>query len=180
MKLLSKFSFLALALAIGFTSCKKDSDGNGSSNAASEMTIKGTSSTIGSGVIIDNGTIDNGNFNFDLELFAEGLTFHSEEDSLSGTGNVLYFEMFTSDSTGLDAGTYVFNQTTGDKTLDIASAIVNFDSELEESDEHISATSGSVTIDKDGNTYIIDIEFTDGDGNNVTAHYEGTLYLSVG
>lgn len=180
MKLLSKISMGALVLAIGFTSCKKDKDddsnGNGGSTAKNEMTIKGNSSTIIGGLQSDYGMVDSNIYNFDLLLWSDSIVYVDSTESIAGIGNILYFEMFTSSSTGLATGTYIFSNNLNANTFDIGEAAVNFDTETETGDELIETNSGTVTIDKDGDTYIIDIEMADGAGGTITAHYEGTLY----
>ena len=141
------------------------------------MTFKGTTTNVTNGIELQYGDWSNpGEYNFDLMILGEGITYSASGDSLAGTGNYLYFEMFTSDSTTLASGTYNFNaNSTAAGIFDIGEGFQNYNMSTGTSDDYLEATTGTVTIDRDGDTYIIDIEISDGAGGTITAHYEGTL-----
>jgi hypothetical protein len=108
---------LIFGLAIAFTSCTKDDDEDSTTQpaaASNAMVIDGTTYPIGDAFLF---SYADGNVTtpMDLIMFSDGFTIHYDEnnlpDSISGSGFVSRYLLFSTDSTNLTSGTYL-NDTT--------------------------------------------------------------------
>ncbi len=116
-------------------------------------------------------------YNLDLNLVSEGITFSEDaagDLEISGTGHIIYFELFTSNSSFLDDGDYSYDETLPFSigTFDYGDYAVNWD---ETHDEWIEINAGKVTVSKEGNIYEITIDCTDENGLDITGYYKGPL-----
>jgi hypothetical protein len=178
MKNLKVMIFALLAVSMLFAACKKDDDDE--SDQKNQMTIAGTEYDFSQGVIENYGTWSSVEaYNFDVTLLTSGFTIHEingEIDSISGIGSGIVFELFSSDSTDLAVGEYVYDAdasfTAG--TFNFAGAVVNYNPATEEGIE-FDITEGTVTVSQNGETYELTIDCkTDGD-EVVTGYYKGSL-----
>jgi hypothetical protein len=178
MKNLKVMIFALLAVSMLFAACKKDDDDE--SDQKNQMTIAGTEYDFSQGVIENYGTWSSVEaYNFDVTLLTSGFTIHEingEIDSISGIGSGIVFELFSSDSTDLAVGEYVYDAdasfTAG--TFNFAGAVVNYNADTEEGIEY-DITEGTVTVSQNGGTYELTIDCkTDGD-EVVTGYYKGSL-----
>lgn len=102
---------VAVILFLGFAiaGCKKDSSKD--ETTKNYVNVDGTEYEISKGFITNYGMY-NSAYNFDLVLVSSGLTileYMGMPDSVSGTGNEVYFEMYSSSSDKLAVGDYVYN-----------------------------------------------------------------------
>ncbi len=175
--------FYSLFIAAALISCGSDDDaapvsvpviefgtGVGSANLGMDSFI------LDKGLSTDYGANGNGTFNIDLELFSGDININVAEQSLSGTGNYLYFEMNSSGSNGLETGTYTINQGSPEN-LSITSAeyaigmnFANFDST-----NFVSIESGTVVLARSGNDYSLTFDLINEDGESLTGMYTGTI-----
>jgi len=163
-KNLFKLAFVLLSFGVFFSSC---SDEETLSNAFS---YKGQEYPIEKGRMITYGSVTTGVYNIDLELYSSEVNPVSD----TGTGNMIYFEMFTNNNTSLAAGEYTFTQTEANYTFDIAKFYINFNFGSW-SGTSFYVHEGTVNIKKSGTTFTIDIDCTDDQGNVIKGNYEGTL-----
>jgi hypothetical protein len=115
--------------------------------------------------------------NTDLTLFSDGITITDEDEELviSGSGQIIYFEMFSSTGTSLDIGTYNFNiQPFSLKTFDYADYIIDWNDTVDD-DDWTEIASGEVTVTKNSNEYEITINCIDKNGLKITGFFKGTL-----
>ncbi len=174
-----RFNWLAVVLAMALVitaSCKKDDDDdNGQKN---HLKYDGTEYNLGQGFLENYGLVDESIYNLDLILLSSSITIYEtqgEIDSASGSGAIIYFEMYTSSATVLEAGTYQYDESSMDAmSFDYADFALDFDVETEEG-EWIEITAGTVTVSKDGNTYTITFDCTAEGGKKVTGSFKGTL-----
>ena len=116
-----------LAMSLSFVSCEKDDE----DTKKNQFTYDGVDYALAKGIIENYGlwNYEPNIYNFDLSFFSSGLILDEDAD-VTGTGDGLYFEMFSSSETELLPGTYTFDaQESGDaNTFDIGMVVVNFNS----------------------------------------------------
>jgi len=123
-----------------------------------------------------NDEISSGNYNFDIFLFSDEIEMTCGDDEATGSGKVLYFEMFTSNSSGLDEGTYNYSNNFGVLgTWDIGEYCTNCNPDNTDASNYYWLTSGTVTIAKDGSTYSISWDCATSSGFEINGSYTGPL-----
>ena len=111
----TKYFLLPLLVLFLLSSCTEDSDKDDDNTPFPQaLIIDGARQEIGEAFMINYGQLSNGNVNLDLHLVTDGITViysGGDPDSISGSGMILYFEAYSSDSTYLSAGTYNLDTT---------------------------------------------------------------------
>jgi hypothetical protein len=177
MKKILKVLGLLLAFAIMLSGCKKDNNNEVSSNS---IKYDGQEYALSTGYLEYYGKVTGKpSYNMDLTIISSGLKVHElngEIDSVSGIGNVLYFEVFTSDSSYLDSRTYNFDpQATHEAgTFDNGIAGLNLNVVTFEG-EYFPFVSGSFKINKTGDEYEVSVNCKNGTGKTVTGYFKGPL-----
>ena len=169
---------LLLALfVIGLTlnSCDKDDDETGGS-----FTIDGTEYSLSQGLIdgwLAYYTADTSIYDMDLILFSSG--FNVSSDDITGKGNYIYFRVFTMDSTELPAGTYTYNSSgyTPD-TYSASGIVINWDIDNQTYDKTYAILDGTLIITKSGDTYNLNFNGSDSNGESASLTYKGALDFS--
>lgn len=166
-KNLFKIAIIILSV-ITFTGCSDDDD----DNAKGTFTYNGTTYELSNGVIESYGSITKSSYHLDLTLYSSGLNYEKG----TGTGNALYFEIFSSSNSDLVAGTYAYDpEWTGEPlTFDFGAAYINFNI-TSESGTQVIINEGTVTISKSGSTYTITVNCKDANDNSITGSYTGSL-----
>lgn len=174
-----KTAFVALlAISIFIISCKDDEE----PEKSNQMTIAGVEYELSYGVIENYGIWSSVEaHNFDVTLLSSGFTVHEvneEIDSISGIGNGISFELFSSDSTDLAVGEYVYdaNEEGNAGTFIYAGAVTNYNIETGEGPEY-DITGGKVTVNQNGSTYELSIDCTTDDNKTITGYYKGGLTM---
>jgi PKD repeat protein len=111
-----------------------------------------------------------GNYNFDVYLVDNGITI--TQSNFFGTGNYLYFEMWSPSSSMLMPGTYTFASNYNSYTFSIGKVKFNYGTTTQTSYYCIS---GSVTVSQSGSDYIFDITLILENGKTLTAYYKGAV-----
>ncbi len=189
MKSTFKLLSLALCIALAFTSCKDDDDddGNGGGTAISNNQFKvgGTTYNLSStGIYTNYGTgFGYDGYNLDLGITDKGFTLitnsSGQVDSVYGSGMVLYFECYTTDSTGFDLGTYHSDSIAPVpvKSFSFADYCINATTMDEgDCDEIKNCT---LDVSKSGNVYTIIISGQNSKGEAVKGKFVGELLESV-
>lgn len=186
-KSMFKIVLSLLIMSVFFGSCKKDKDeDNNNTTANNYFEVNGVKYILSKGTLENYGKdMDPGDgwdyqgYNIDLVLFSSGLVVTNQGDTMfnvSGKGQAIYFELFTTDSTFLANGDYSYSTSqpfpTG--TFDYGDYSINLDADNGTAD-WIEIKSGTVKISRTGNTYQITINCTDSDGKTITGKFEGTL-----
>ena len=97
-----------IVLAINFLNVQCNKDNTITKNA---ITYQNQVYNIDKGTLENYGIIHGTGNNLDLTLLSNGFTIHETNgliDSISGTGNGIYFEMYTTGTTALAVGDYTF------------------------------------------------------------------------
>ncbi|PTN07687.1 hypothetical protein [Mangrovibacterium marinum] len=117
--------------------------------------------------------------NVDLVLVSEGISINFDNYDVSGSGHILYLELFTDRKAGVARGKYRYSNAepyqTG--TFDDGEYLVNFDIVTEEAQSVGYFKSGVVTVKRRGAVYEITIHGTDLAGRKITGFYKGRLKL---
>lgn len=169
--------WLLLIVAILMIGCKKDSNEEAKKNA---IVYNGEEYDLSTGYLEYYGKVSGKeSYNMDLTLISSGLKVHElngEIDSVSGIGNVLYFEVFTSDSNSLDSRTFLFDPeaTYEPGTFDYGAVGLNLNVITFEGD-YFAVVDGSLKINKKGDEYEVAVNCRNGTGKSITAYFKGPL-----
>lgn len=118
-----------------------------------------------------------GTYNFDIMLFSSGITYNATNDELSGQGDLIVLELFSSSETQLVPGTYVFDSTGSyaANSFDFGFFAVNFAFLTQTGQIEKDITGGNVIVGKSGDQYEVTIDVIADDGKKVTGYYKGSL-----
>jgi hypothetical protein len=172
-----KAIWVLMAFAIMPNGCKKDSKNEDRNNG---INYQGQEYALSKGYLEYYGKVSGKeSYNMDLSIVSSGLSVHEtngEIDSVYGIGNVLYFEIFTSDSSFLDSRTYTFDpqKTYEPGTFDNGVVGLNLNLATFEGD-YFPVVSGTVKINKNGDEYEVSVDCKNGTGKTITGYYKGTL-----
>lgn len=176
---MKKSILFALAGLFIFASCTKDEDDDSNTPFPQELVLDGTRYEWGTAFMEHYSDYGNNSENLDLFLITDGVTViydaDNYPDSITGSGYMLYFEMFSSDSTFISDGTYTYDSTLTVNTYDGAFLGQVVNGELTNDNEIVN---GEVKVVRDGSTYTIT-----GSGKNATDNtdftfsYQGALTL---
>jgi hypothetical protein len=172
MKNIAKMITLVIMLGIVTISCNKD-DEEPNPVKSNTFTIDGTEYSLSAGFTEEYGGDATTGYNFDLIVHSSGLT--ATADGVTGQGEALYFELWSTSSTGLAAGTYTAAISEVPNTFTIGEAYINLNASTFSSDEYYEVTAGSVSISISGSTYTINFDLTLEGGKKLTGNYTGTL-----
>jgi len=165
------FKAILILLTFGLISQGCSEDDGGQYTNSNEFSYDGSSYSLSKGAIIKYvSNKKSGPFQLDLCLASSNVNF----DSLTGTGNFIYFEMFSTLSTALTSGEYFPAETGETFTFDSAAIFINYNLTSEEGTS-VGLTNGSVTIFNNGSSYTVTINCQDANGKKVSGSYTGAL-----
>ena len=168
MKTIKLFLGVLLAVAV-FAGCGKN-DNDEESDPMNYFKVDGKTYELKVGYLQNWGT-DEGyyeGYNQDLVLVSDGFSFDMESYELTGIGDAVYFEMYTSQSDGLETGEYEYSSEEPYPTasFDYGEYYIGFNIETEDYESTGFFTSGTVTVSKSGSTYQISFSCTTSTGKN--------------
>lgn len=181
-KLVKLFMGLFLASSL-LMSCNKDDEDNDVS-PKNHLKIGETEYVLSKGTCENYGQMEDDawqydGYNLDLTLFSSDFTISTDSYGkldASGSGQLIYFEMFSSKRNEFDSRDYTFSSSEPYSvgTFDYSNFSINYsvnndDAELTE------ITSGKVTISKSGSEYSITINCISENGESVTGFFKGSL-----
>lgn len=172
--------FTALVFA---SACKKD-------EILDVIRFDGVKYGIAGGILENFGMANEvpASYNFDLTLYSDGIDYFEENNDFTGTGTLLYFEMFSSDENDLAPGTYIFDADSyAANTFDWGVIIVDINFEdplktIKNKSAKIAGESivdGTIKVSKSKSTYTITITATTDLEKQIKATYEGPLPMIV-
>jgi hypothetical protein len=168
---------LIFLLCFAMAGCKKDSNKSDTPVTKNFLKVDGTEFAISKGILENYGG-DSSVFNIDLSLISSGITIHETlgmPDSSSGTGHVVYFEMFSSSVDKLAIGDYAFNNTMHAGTFDGAEYVLNWNIAQQHNPNFIQLASGTVKVIKSGAEYELTFSGTDQNNKTISGSYKGSL-----
>lgn len=169
--------FIAVLILIVFVSgCKKDKNDSASSN---KFTYNGADYNLSKGFLENYGMGSNGVYNLDLTMLSSNFTIHERGgaiDSISGTGDGLYFETYTSLPGKLDVRDYVYdaNSTGANGTFDFGMLILGYNVSAE-TGTVFEITAGKISVTNNGSEYEISVNCTASNGKTITGYFKGSL-----
>lgn len=178
MKIERKILTIILLSLIIFAGCKKDKKESSFNNY---INYDGTTYAIDKGYLENWGKWSpEGDNNLDLTLVSNGISAVEVSgllDEFIGAGNGIIFYMYTTSTTRLDDGNYVYDEDATEEagTFEWANVVINYNIEDEEGDVDQYIVDGTVTVTKTGDVYEISFNLTDEDGKTVTGYFKGTL-----
>ena len=175
MKIEKKILTIVLLCLIILAGCKKDKDEDSSDNY---IKYDGKMYPIHKGILENFGEWSIGVYNIDLSLVSNEINLIESQGEITGatgTGNIIYFEMYTSNSTHLDNETYEYEWSEEAGTFDDGWVGINYNVDDEEGEIELEIEDGTVTVTKNGYIYEITINCTDDLGKSVTGYFKGTL-----
>ena len=140
------------------------------------LIVDGVEYQLESGTLLNYGG-QQGLYNIDLDIYSPGINVPDcIEESATGLGQDIYFEMWTSESDYLDSITYsiVEDETESVGNITFSDYILDFDSDNNEQN-FLEISSGTVDVQKSGNNYTISWNLTGAFGEVITGNYSGTL-----
>ena len=144
------------------------------------LNYNGTEYELESGFLIDYGrfSVVDGNA-YVLFLYSAGVKVHEKDgmvDSTSGTGHVIYCEISSDMANSLGVGKYVFDPYGSFKaqTFSNSYALLNADF-IKAGNKPYWVTGGKVTVEREGENYIIKYDCTEREGERITVFYKGLL-----
>lgn len=168
-----RFLLILLIISLLFQTCNKDDDEVVQNN---HILFNDAEYGLDKGFFQFFGKLDPSDtgFNFDVYLFSSGLTFN--DNQFSGSGNLIFFEMYSPVSSELATGTYTFdsNETGNSNTFDDSFFIINFDV-ANETGTLVDISGGTIKVTKTDTTYEFVIDLTTTDSKILTGFYKGIL-----
>lgn len=167
MKNLTLLTLLSMLLFL--SSCKKDDEG-----PSNTFTFDGNTITLANGYITNYGNNGNDSYDFDVLLTSETIIYDQTTEEFTGNGDILYLDLNSSLSTGLEVGNYIYNEEREAFTLVDAEAILNANLE-QESGTEITLVGGSVEVSFDGDETILKFDLTSEENKNLKGEFKGIL-----
>jgi len=166
--ILRYFLVATIAVVAILTSCNKDDDDD------NYFMYDGKKYTLNKGYIGYYGATG-GVYNFDIMLLSSGLQVDVKEGKVTGKGHMMYFELWSSSSTGLDDGKFTFSILRGVNKFTEAFAAINIDFATKEGDKLVEITGGNVDISTNDKITTLTFDLTAKDDKKVTGKFKGDL-----
>lgn len=180
MKKLFHFGKAALFISLFIVSCNDDDLKNPAKT--NHLKVGDAVYELSSGLLDNYGPgEDYEGVNLDLLLFSKNLrvsTDNDGEERLIGSGDAVYFEMFTSNSASLDNADYIYHETPLPfpiHTFSYGFYAIGWESDENDAEDLVEINSGRLTVEKNGDEYEIFITGKDANGGEVTGYYKGRL-----
>ena len=177
MKKIRLYLVIMLLTSITFSCSDDDDAGENTSfigSGTGSVVVDGDNFTLSGGAVVDYGSYNDETFNFDIELLSSDFVL--TDDSISGRGENVYFELLTDNATGLKNGIYTFNENGGDFTFISSDVYLDYDFNLDDGTA-IDITSGTLEITRAGDNYDLQWNVEGSNGEVITGSYSGTLRL---
>ena len=172
MKNSAKLLALVAALIIALSGCSDKEDPKTKQNV---IIVDGTEFAVTQALTEEYGGDETSGYNFDLLILSSGFDFSDYENSwVTGSGNVLYLELWSTSSTGLVTGTYTSSANFEPNTFTSSYVGINYDTSDDTADQGYEDGTGSVSITVSGSTYTVNFDLTFG-ATKVTGNYTGTV-----
>lgn len=164
-----------LIITIAFSGCKKDKKDD--ETTKNFLKVDGTDYDLSKGFLINYGIYGSSN-NIDLVLISSGITVHEVmglPDSVSGTGNAIYFELYSTSGDKLQLGDYIYNDSGDAGTFDWADYLLNWNATQLPDADFTNITSGTVKVINNGTEYELSFSGKDSNNKTISGYYKGSL-----
>ena len=162
-------------LSILLLSCNKEEDGDKGTFTFDEKPYY-----LNNALNLDYGTIKSGVCKYQLELISSGLKYSSSIGDLIGQGNRISLTLISNEPTFPAIGTYTLNPTAEYivGTIDEGTLFLNYGGATGSYDYKYTVSSGSITLEKSGSSYTINMNMTFLGGKTIIGKYTGNLTYS--
>jgi len=189
MKNLWKLLSLVLVLGLGFASCSDDDD----DESPNYLKIGDKTYSLNAGMLEDYGEVDEeGIFNMYLILHSSGLRYNSSIEDYEGKGELVAFDLLSGVEGDIEAGeysfgmweyperfTYVSSEYYLGMDVEVADAFYDdlYEGTVEEDERPWieGEMLGTLNVEKEGDTYIIDFSGMSDNFKVVEIHFQGKL-----
>lgn len=176
MKNLFKPIIAIVVLSLFVAGCKKDKKDAAANN---NFNYNGVNYNLAKGFLENYGKTGTEGYNIDLSLLSSEFTIHEsmgEIDSVSGVGDAVYFEIYTSLPGKLDIKDYLYDAagTRADGTFDAGGLMMGYNSSTQ-TGAALEITGGKVSVTSNGSEYEITFNGTASNGKTFTGYYKGAL-----
>ncbi len=185
MKRVLTFLFLGLlSLSVVFVSCKKDeeTDDNTTPVVTNKMVFNGTTYALSNAYVFYYGKSNETpvSYNLDLVLSSSGFTYNEDSMDYVGTGDAIYFELFSNDSTKFTNGTYPMDTINAGFpfTFDYAEVLIGFNASTG-AGSYEDLVSGSLVVATSGSNYVFTFTGKSKTGKDVTLSYTGGITKTI-
>lgn len=152
------------------SSCKNDDD---NPTTGGEFTINGDTRALSKGFIESYGDNGNGSFDFDVTLVSDGITVDVAGD-LAGNGSLIYLDLNSGASTGLEEGRYTFSSERNALTFVDGSVSLDLDV-VSGTGELFNITGGTIDIELSSGNTIMTFSLNIDNGSTVSGSFRGVL-----
>jgi uncharacterized protein (TIGR02145 family) len=168
----SKVIFFRVFVSVLFLSllgCSK-----GTSDLPNHFTYAGIDYPLNAGILENYGSARNV-YSFDLILYSSGISFSTVDETVDGTGNIVYLNPYSS-SSSFATGTYTYDDgfTGNVGTFNMGMLGINLNMNTF-SGTTVFISSGTVTVAKSGLTYEITINCKSSDNKIIDGYFKGGL-----
>lgn len=170
---------IALLLCFAISSCKKDE------TRKNQFIVDGTEFEISQGFIRSHLYTDQTN-NIELFLLSPEINFREQKTPFSGTGNVIYFNLYATAGNKIEIADYSYNDSKNAGTFDSAVYKLNWDITQQPDHAGIQMSSGTIKIIKsepaqiydlsnEGKEYELSFSGTDKNNKAISGYFKGKL-----
>ncbi|MBN2746062.1 MAG: hypothetical protein JXR34_04985 [Bacteroidales bacterium] len=181
------FSFLIVALlslSVVFVSCKKDDETDDTTTpvVTNKMVYNGTTYALSNAYVFYYGKENEvpASYNLDLVLSSSGFVYNQDSMDFVGTGDAIYFELFSSDSTKFSNGTYMMDTMNFGfpMTFDYAEVLLGYNLATD-AGIYEEIVSGSFVVATSGSNYVFTFTGKTDSGEDVTISYTGGITKTI-
>lgn len=179
-----KFLLALFIMSTVFVGCGKDDDEDTDDGTGDVVTvtnylmIDATKYELNKSYIYEYGEVGTDLYNIDMELSSPGLIYHTSNndiDSVTGAGNVIYFELFTSNMSILDTGVYTYDENGSvAKTLISGTANIGLNVANNDAGDEYIVASGTFTVISNSTTIEISFNCVGDNGKVIKGQYKGS------
>jgi len=159
--------FTLLLIVLCFTGCKKDKE-----ERVNYFQVGDKTYVITHGDLEYYGTATNG-YDIGLNLLTSGITLDAD-GYWKNTGTGVYLDLISSANDGVTTGTYKFDGTYPAFSIYEIEYCLSWTEDYETND-WVYVESGTVTIKRTGDDYVVNLSGVDEDGHVVKGNFSGTF-----
>jgi len=169
------YFFCLIIIVFGCT----DNNDNETPSQNNYLKVDNAIHAIDSGYLIKSWVVNTeGIYQYDLYLYTEKvefITLNSQYDSVSGFGNIVGFQLFSSDKDGLNNDTYVYNKTKNTSTFSWSTYFIEYDLVNLTYKENSGINNGEMVVSHIDKLYTISFDCDAENGKQITGYFNGKL-----
>jgi len=161
-----------LSFSLAFVSCSKDDE----EKNGGKFTYNNVTYNLDKGQTIYVGEEEPNIYEHNVVLLSKDINVNlSSGEPVSGIGDFMIFDLYSSSPTSIEPMTYTSAGTLGAGSVGFGAFVINMNVQTQSYDFIRYIKDINLEVEKSGDRYMIDINATDMNGMNVTGRYEGPL-----